>query len=128
MLVTLGGLSDRWGSGLFLGPLLVVGAGGLVLVGLAGDPRVLIAGALVTGVAYGGLQSVTLVKAFADGDDRHRVSVAWNVGFDLGTGVGAAVVGAIAEQSSFRVAFFTLAGACVVAALVTLGARPRSRG
>ena len=44
-------------------------------------------------MAYGGLQSVTLIKAFADGEDHHRVSVAWNVGFDLGTGLGAAVVG-----------------------------------
>jgi MFS family permease len=119
----LGGLSDRWGSGLFIGPLLVVCAGGLVLVGLAGDPRVLIAGALVTGVAYGGLQSVTLVKAFADGaGDNHRVSVAWNIGFDLGTGLGSAVVGVIAAQSSFRAAFFTIAGACLVAAAVTLRA------
>jgi predicted MFS family arabinose efflux permease len=114
-----GALSDRLGTRLFLGPLLVVGAGGLVLVGLASGPDALIAGALVIGVAYGGLQSVTLVKAFADGDDRHRVSVAWNVGFDLGTGVGSAVVGVIAEQSSFRAAFFTLACACVLGAVAS---------
>lgn len=109
-----GALSDRRGTRPFLGPLLVVGAVGLVLVGLAGGAWVLVAGALVTGVAYGGLQSVTLIQAFADGDDRHRVSVAWNVGFDLGTGVGAAVVGVIAAQSSFRTAFLALACACLV--------------
>ena len=117
----LGGLSDRWGTRLFVGPLLVVGAVGLALVGLAGDPLILIAGALVTGVAYGGLQSVTLIKAFADGEDRHRVSVAWNVGFDLGTGLGAAVVGLIAAQSSFRTAFWALACACLLGALASTG-------
>ena len=72
--------------------------------------------ALVTGAAYGGVQSVTLIQSFADGDDQHRVSVAWNVGFDLGTGLGAAVVGVIAAQSSFRAAFFALACGCLLAA------------
>ena len=76
-------------------------------------------------MAYGGLQSVTLLQAFADGEDQHRVSVAWNVGFDLGTGVGAAVVGLIAAQSSFSVAFFTLACACVLGALASAGS-PRA--
>jgi predicted MFS family arabinose efflux permease len=112
-----------------VGPLLVVGAVGLVLVGLADTSPLLVVGALVVGVAYGGLQSVTLVQAFADGEgDHHRVSVAWNVGFDLGTGLGSAVVGAIAAQSSFRTAFFAMACACLVAALVTLKAGPRSSG
>jgi MFS family permease len=125
----LGGLSDRWGARPFVGPLLVVGAGGLVLVGIADTALLLVVGALVVGIAYGGLQSVTLVQAFADGGgDHHRVSVAWNVGFDLGTGLGSAVVGAIAAQSSFRTAFFAVAFACLVAALVTLRAGPRSSG
>ena len=115
----IGALSDRWGTRPFVAPMLVVGTAGLVLVGLAGDPWLLVAGALVTGVAYGGLQSVTLIQAFAEGDDQHRVSVAWNVGFDLGTGLGAVVVGVIAAQSSFRAAFFALACACLVAAAVT---------
>jgi len=97
-----------------------VGAGGLALVGHAGSPWVLVVGALVTGVAYGGLQSVTLIQAFADGDDQHRVSVAWNVGFDLGTGLGAAVVGVIAAQSSFRTAFLALACACLAGAVVAV--------
>ena len=115
----IGALSDRWGTRPFVAPMLVVGTAGLVLVGLAGDPWLLVAGALVTGAAYGGLQSVTLIQAFAEGDDQHRVSVAWNVGFDLGTGLGAVVVGVIAAQSSFRAAFFALACACLVAAAVT---------
>jgi MFS family permease len=118
-----GALSDRRGTRPFVGPLLVVGAGGLALVGLAGGPGLLVAGALVTGVAYGGLQSVTLIQAFADGDDRHRVSVAWNVGFDLGTGLGAAVVGVIAAQSSFRTAFLALACACLLGALLYASSR-----
>jgi hypothetical protein len=50
----LGGLSDRWGIRLLVGPQLVVGAVGLVLVGVAGGQVV-----LVVGVAYGGLQRVT---------------------------------------------------------------------
>ena len=121
-----GVLSDRWGTRAFVGPLLVVGALGLALVGLAGGPGLLIAGTLGIGVAYGGLQSVTLVQAFADGDDQHRVSVAWNVGFDLGTGLGAAIVGALAAQFSFRTAFLALACACLLGALTGLRrGRPR---
>ncbi len=116
----LGGLSDRWGTRLLVGPLLVVGSVGLVLVGGAGGQVVLVVGALIVGVAYGGLQSVTLVQAFADGEGRnHQVSVAWNVGFDLGTGLGSAVVGMIAVQSSFRTAFVTLACACVLVAVAS---------
>ncbi len=122
----LGGLSDRWGARLFVGPLLVVGAIGLALVGFASGAGLLVAGALVTGVAYGGLQSVTLIKAFADGGDNHRVSVAWNVGFDLGTGLGSAVVGALAAQFSFSTAFFAMACACLVAAFVLATVGPRS--
>lgn len=117
----LGGLSDRWGTRVVMGPLLVVAAAGLVLVGQG----VLVAGALVVGAAYGGLQSVTLVRAFAEGrGEHHRVSVAWNVGFDLGTGLGAAVVGVVATQGSFRAAFLALAAACVLGALASArGAR-----
>jgi sugar phosphate permease len=64
--------------------------------------------------------SVTLVQAFAEGEGRnHQVSVVWNVGFDLGTGLGAAVVGVIAAQSSFRTAFVTLACACVLVAVAS---------
>jgi MFS family permease len=116
----LGGLSDRWGTRLLVGPLLVVGSVGLVLVGGAGGQVVLVVGALVVGVAYGGLQSLTLVQAFAEAEGRnHQVSVAWNVGFDLGTGLGSAVVGVIAAQSSFRTAFVTLACACVLVAVAS---------
>lgn len=116
----LGGLSDRRSTRPLVAPLLVVSAVGLVLVGVGAGPVVLVVGAVVLGVAYGGLQSVTLVQAFADGEGRHQqVSVAWNVGFDLGTGLGAAVVGMLAAESSFRTAFVTLACACALVALVS---------
>jgi MFS family permease len=120
-----GALSDRFGARAFLAALLVVAAVGLGLVGVADTPVLLAVGALAVGVAYGGLQSVTLVQAFVDGEgDHHRVSVAWNVGFDLGTGLGAAGVGLIAVQSSFRTAFLAMACACVLGAIAT-ARRPR---
>lgn len=125
-----GGIADRFGARRFIAPLLVVAALGAagVSLGVAGNTdavttTVLLVGAAFIGTAYGGLQNVTLVEAFAAAGDRSRnvVSVVWNAGFDLGTGLGSVVVGTIAAASSFPTSFVVLAVASVVvAALVSL--------
>ena len=46
-----------------------------------------------------------------------RVSVAWNVTFDLGTGIGALAVGAVARASSLATALHLLGALAVVAAV-----------
>src|SRR6201994_4538950 len=122
-----GGIADRFGATAAIAPLLFTGALGLAAISLRADSvhdtagRVLvIAGLLLTGIAYGGLQNLTLAQAFnAAGEPaRSSVSIAWNLSFDAGTGLGALAVGAIATAASYSAAFGVLAlavgitGAC----------------
>lgn len=129
-----GGPADRFGPGRFVPPLLVLCAGGLVLCAWSlsdGGPGagVLVAGMTVVGVAYGSLQNLTLVAAFAAVPDRDRsvASAVWNIGFDAGTGLGSLVVGFIAAGASFSVGLLTTAALCVVAAVVALAADQKSK-
>jgi predicted MFS family arabinose efflux permease len=113
-----GGIADRFSPTAAIAPLLFTGALGLTAIGLRADSvhdtssRVLvIAGLLLTGVAYGGLQNLTLTQAFTAAGEQARssVSIAWNLSFDAGTGIGAFAVGAIATGTSYSVAFGVLA-------------------
>ena len=134
-----GGIADRFGATAAIAPLLFTGALGLAAIGLRADSIhdapghvLVIAGLLLTGVAYGGLQNLTLAQAFnAAGEPaRSSVSIAWNLSFDAGTGLGAFAMGAIATAASYSVAFGVLAlavgvtGACWALAGVS---RPRRR-
>src|SRR6201987_4386030 len=113
-----GAVADRFGPTPAIAPLLFAGALGLAVIGLRADSvhdtagRVLVvSGLLVVGVAYGGLQNLTLTQAFAVAGEpaRESVSIAWNLSFDAGTGLGAFAVGAIATATSYSVAFGVLA-------------------
>jgi Major Facilitator Superfamily len=113
-----GSVADRFGATPAIAPLLFTGALGLAAIGLKADSvhdsagRVLvISGLLVVGLAYGGLQNLTLTQAFAVAGEpaRESVSIAWNLSFDAGTGLGAFAVGAIATATSYSVAFGVLA-------------------
>lgn len=121
----IGSLVDSHGSGGLTWPLLTAAAGGLVLIGTAlpgagagAVARVLVGVALV-GLAYGGLQSLTLVHAFERAGPSHSrlASTAWNIGFDSGTGLGSAVVGVLATGFSYSVALLVVAAACLSFAL-----------
>ena len=122
-----GGIADRFGATAAMAPLLFTGALGLAAIGLRADSihdapghGLVIAGLLLTGVAYGGLQNLTLAQAFAATGEaaRSSVSIVWNLSFDAGTGLGAFAMGAIATAASYSVAFGVLAlvvgftGAC----------------
>jgi predicted MFS family arabinose efflux permease len=113
-----GGLADRHGATAAMAPLLFTGALGLAAIGLGADSihhaasRILaISGLVLAGVAYGGLQNLTLAQAFiAAGEPaRSTVSIAWNLSFDAGTGLGAVATGAIATATSYSAAFIVLA-------------------
>jgi hypothetical protein len=113
-----GGVADRFGATAAIAPLLFTGALGLAAIALGTDiapdapGRVLvISGLLLAGVAYGGLQNLTLVQAFIAAGEAARasVSIAWNLSFDAGTGLGAFAAGAIAAATSYSVAFAVLA-------------------
>ncbi|KRE55767.1 hypothetical protein ASG70_09560 [Phycicoccus sp. Soil748] len=129
-----GHLSDRYGAERFLAPLLLVGAAGLCLCAWAaqrgGGLGLLLAGAALAGVAYGGLQNLTLVVAFHQVDRGHIpvASAGWNIGFDGGTAAGAVAMGAIATASGFGAGFLALAVVCVAALPLCVPARGRAAG
>ncbi|MFD4953607.1 MFS transporter [Streptomyces sp. NPDC058451] len=132
-----GHVADRRGAAPAIAPLLFAGAAGLAVIGAGAvrgsgpaGPVLVVAGMLVVGVAYGGLQNLTLVQAFAAAGERARssVSVAWNVGFDAGTGLGAFAAGAVVTVSSYTAAYAALAAVTAVVGACWAGARWRNRG
>jgi len=132
-----GGIADRFGATAAMAPLLFTGTLGLAAIGLRADSihdapghGLVIAGLLLTGVAYGGLQNLTLAQAFnAAGEAaRSSVSIAWNLSFDAGTGVGAFAVGAIATAASYSAAFGVLALAVGLTGVWWALPRSASRG
>lgn len=121
----IGGVADRFGHLPFQPPLLFLGAAGIALCVWSmcgGGGAALVGGMAVTGIAYGSLQNVTLIEAFAVAGHRHRdtASAVWNIGFDTGTGIGALVVGFIAARTSFGVALSTTSALCIAVAGVVL--------
>ena len=115
-----GHLADRFGARAFLWPLVLSTVTGLALCAwsVADSDRTaaLLIGMALIGVSYGALQNLTLGVAFAAVPRRDQVtaSAAWNIGFDLGTGLGAVVVGAIATGLGFPVALLAAAAISLV--------------
>ncbi|MFJ2197215.1 MFS transporter [Streptomyces violaceusniger] len=137
---------SRWGCGVLAdrialrpisGVLVSAACAGLALIALAVGSEsvpvlVLPAGLVVLGAAYGGLQSLTLVQAFsyAGAENRHTTSVAWNIGYDAGTGLGSLMLGLAAQAATFSTGFTTMSAVMAVAALTVLltGRRPATGG
>lgn len=121
----MGAWADRWGPGTFLWPLVLLTGLGLVLVAVSLSREggtaaaLLLVGVLCVGLAYGGLQNLTLVLALSSVSRRDygTASAVWNVGFDAGTGLGSVLVGAIAAGASFTEAL-------LVAAAISLATLP----
>ncbi|MFG2867394.1 MFS transporter [Streptomyces sp. NPDC048338] len=131
---------SRWGCGVLadrVAPrpmtciLLVAACAGLVLVAVAVAVRShppliagLLVGLLLLGAAYGGLQSITLVQALeqAGTENRHTTSVAWNIGYDSGTGLGSLLLGYAAQVATFSTGFAAMAAVMALAAAVVLSA------
>ncbi|MEU3709938.1 MFS transporter [Streptomyces catenulae] len=132
-----GVLADRFAPRPLVCTLLVGGGAGLALVAVAvrsGHPplAVLLAGLVLLGAGYGGLQSITFVQAFdrAGPGNRHTTSVAWNIGYDSGTGLGSLLLGLAAQVATFSAGFAVLSAAMVLVAAVVLtaGNGPRGKG
>ncbi|MDN5716971.1 MAG: MFS transporter [Janibacter sp.] len=127
----IGGVADRLGAERFLAPfvlLTVIGVGGIAWAIHEQSVPVLLIGAILLGSAYGGLQNLTLVISFASVSRRHigLASSIWNVGFDLGSGLGSVVVGAIAAGHGFPTALAVTAAFAMLTlplALVRRGLR-----
>ncbi|MFE2677879.1 MFS transporter [Streptomyces hygroscopicus] len=141
-LFTAGAAAARWGCGVLADrfpprpltcTLLAAACAGLTLVTVAvrsGRPPVtgLLGGLVLLGAAYGGLQSITLVQALdqAGTENRHTTSVAWNIGYDSGTGLGSLVLGLAAQIATFSTGFGAMSGALALLAVVVMSAGNRS--
>jgi predicted MFS family arabinose efflux permease len=114
------GLASRWaagrlGSRIAAGRMLpwglaltVAGMAGLAVSVQGDSPWSAVAAVAVAGAGFGLVQNDSLVVMFAAAPVG-RASVAWNVAFDAGTGLGAVAVGALVAGSSYPVAFGLLA-------------------
>ena len=130
----MGALADRSGPERFVWPLVVLSSAGMALIAWSvGDPAATVATALlvgmaVVGVAYGGLQNLTMLITFNAVQRRHysQASAVWNIGFDAGTGLGSVLVGLVAAGTSFGASMMVVAGACLATLPLAL-ARPRGR-
>ena len=96
-----GRFADRTGTRLLLpgdGRPRGRGSGGAGCRAVARGGHSSAGGSRVFGTAYGAVQNLTLVAAFARarGHGASTVSAVWNAAFDTGTGIGAVVVGALA--------------------------------
>ncbi len=98
------------GSGISAVGMGVVVAG-LLLPGAAGWAVTLI-GSAVLGIGYGAIQNLTLLAAFARAGQQQTatVSAVWNVGYDAGSALGAALVGALTAVITVPGAFAAAAG------------------
>ena len=113
-----GGLADRHGAQPFLWPLVVISVIGLAIIALAvEDPHatgilLFLAGMTLVGIAYGGLQNLTLLISLAAVERKHygTASAVWNIGFDMGTAVGSILIGSLAAGLSFPPALLVAAG------------------
>jgi predicted MFS family arabinose efflux permease len=102
-----GGLIDRVGGAPLLVPAIAVAAAGMCGSAFPQDPGVVIAGAALFGAGFGVIQNATLVVMLRASQPIgvEIGSVAWNLAFDAGTGVGAVagglVLGAVGHASLF---------------------------
>lgn len=129
-----GTIADRHGATHLLLPLSVVTVVALAATGIAvadgaaSPPSavLLIAALLLLGTCYGGLQNLTLVVAFERAPaGGHRVaSAAWNMGFDLGTALGAVLLGVASARVGFGYGLLLLA---LATAAAVPAARARAR-
>lgn len=131
-----GSLSDRYPARYLICGLAIACCLGMAALGasvltsnVAWGLAWLYLGSTLLGISYGGMQSATLVCAYrlAGNNRLARVSVLWNVTFDLGTGVGAMLTGIIAAATGFASAFGLLSIAAVFSALIILKSLGREK-
>jgi MFS family permease len=127
-----GELADRRGArrpGARTAVGLGVAAAGGVVIALAGVGAVVVLGATLVGLGFGAVQSDTLLALFARAGPTRSgpASTWWNTGYDSGTGLGAAALGALLGAAGGPAAFLVAAVACVVVLPSALVVRPGRR-
>ncbi|WP_298181995.1 MFS transporter [Saccharomonospora sp.] len=116
--------------GRLLLPALAAGATGLLLFGLVAESDGWMVAAVVAvavfGVGFGAVQNDALVVMFARAPAA-QASVAWNVAYDAGQGIGAVAVGAVISATTVGAGFGLLGVAALTALPVAWKAGGRGR-
>lgn len=115
-------IGDRIGHpGRLLIPGMLLCVSGVVLLvfGVAGPIALAVLGAAVIGGGFGVVQNDALVVMFraVPRSEYPAASAAWNIGYDAGSGVGAMVVGGLADMLGYPFAFAVTAGVVVITTL-----------
>lgn len=127
----LGLWADRHGLRVLLPASTAIAVVGIAVValGLLGPGpgglgvTLILTGSATLGVGYGASQNLTLLAALARSGHRDAATVSsvWNVGFDAGTAVGAALVGALSGATG-------IPGALAVTGLLVVATLPLAIG
>ena len=122
--------SDRHGPHGLLVPGMVLAAAGMGLAALTASPVAVLLGMAVFGAGFGLVQtaSLNLMLAVATPAQYGAVSAVWNVAYDLGWGLGAAVVGLLVTSVGIPVAFAATAAAAVAMLPLAAATARASRG
>jgi len=117
--------ASRWFAGLLsdLGPPTLVLSGailvtcvGLIALALRTNPLVTLIAAVAFGAGFGAAQTSAYLTMMERGGDTPRttVSALWNMGIDVGSSLGGAVLGVAASQLGYANAFWIIPAAVAV--------------
>ena len=113
-----GRYGDRRGPARLLIPSVVASGAGMLALVWIDHPAAVMGGMALFGAGFGVAQNASIAMMF----DRvapsgyGTVSAVWNLAYDAGLGIGAAVFGVVATQTGYPIAFL-LTGVVVLAAL-----------
>jgi predicted MFS family arabinose efflux permease len=106
-----GSLVDRIGGAKLLGPAILLSAVGVLGGAVPGNKVLLLAGMTAFGVGFGFTQNASLVVVLrvSRAAGTSSGSVAWNLAFDAGTGIGALGGGVVLSTGGHGVLFLSTA-------------------
>lgn len=119
---------DRSGGAPRLVPGTLLSIAGLALMALM-SPAALVFGMALLGAGFGIAQSASLARMFTPGPgasvDHDLVSTVWNLAYDAGMGLGAALFGWLAVRAGYPAGFAIAAAALALLTLAPAAGRAR---
>lgn len=121
-----GRLSDRFGEAAVIAPALAIAVLGMIALSLSGGLLGVLISAVLFGIGYGSAQPV--LQSFAlrlvGSNRRGMANASVTTATDLGIGLGAMMLGTIAQHTSYRGVFIVAAASVAASLLVfSLGRR-----
>ncbi|MEP6729411.1 MAG: MFS transporter [bacterium] len=125
-----GRVGDHHGAGRLLIPAIATAAVGVMALAFTSSDVAIMGGMLLLGVGFGVAQNASLALMFdqvsASGYD--TVSALWNIAYDSGLGIGAAVFGVLAGRTGYAVAFAVTGGLMIVSLGPVVRVRREAQG